>query len=203
MILLDGKKTSNQIKEEIAATVSQMKLRGERTPHLAAVLVGQDGASLTYVGSKVRSCKRIGFESTLIHLDEATSEEALLDQIDQFNNDPNIDGFIVQLPLPKHINEEKVLMAVDPDKDVDGFHPTNFGKMALDMETFIPATPFGIMELLKRYEVDTQGKHTVVIGRSHIVGRPMSILMSRKGNPGNATVTLTHSRTQNIEQYTR
>ncbi len=203
MILLDGKKTSNQIKEEIAATVSQMKLRGERTPHLAAVLVGQDGASLTYVGSKVRSCKRIGFESTLIHLDEATSEEALLDQIDQLNNDPNIDGFIVQLPLPKHINEEKVLMAVDPDKDVDGFHPTNFGKMALDMETFIPATPFGIMELLKRYEVDTQGKHTVVIGRSHIVGRPMSILMSRKGNPGNATVTLTHSRTQNIEQYTR
>ena len=203
MILLDGKKTSNQIKEEIAATVSQMKLRGERTPHLAAVLVGQDGASLTYVGSKVRSCERIGFESTLIHLDEATSEEALLDQIDQLNNDPNIDGFIVQLPLPKHINEEKVLMAVDPDKDVDGFHPTNFGKMALDMETFIPATPFGIMELLKRYEVDTQGKHTVVIGRSHIVGRPMSILMSRKGNPGNATVTLTHSRTQNIEQYTR
>ena len=203
MILLDGKKTSNQIKEEIAATVSQMKLRGERTPHLAAVLVGQDGASLTYVGSKVRSCERIGFESTLIHLDEATSEEALLDQIDQINNDPNIDGFIVQLPLPKHINEEKVLMAVDPDKDVDGFHPTNFGKMALDMETFIPATPFGIMELLKRYEVDTQGKHTVVIGRSHIVGRPMSILMSRKGNPGNATVTLTHSRTQNIEQYTR
>ena len=203
MILLDGKKTSNQIKEEIAATVSQMKLRGERTPHLAAVLVGQDGASLTYVGSKVRSCERIGFESTLIHLDEATSEEALLDQIDQLNNDPNIDGFIVQLPLPKHINEEKVLMAVDPDKDVDGFHPMNFGKMALDMETFIPATPFGIMELLKRYEVDTQGKHTVVIGRSHIVGRPMSILMSRKGNPGNATVTLTHSRTQNIEQYTR
>ncbi len=203
MILLDGKKTSNQIKEEIAATVSQMKLRGERTPHLVAVLVGQDGASLTYVGSKVRSCERIGFESTLIHLDEATSEEALLDQIDQLNNDPNIDGFIVQLPLPKHINEEKVLMAVDPDKDVDGFHPTNFGKMALDMETFIPATPFGIMELLKRYEVDTQGKHTVVIGRSHIVGRPMSILMSRKGNPGNATVTLTHSRTQNIEQYTR
>jgi len=203
MILLDGKKTSNQIKEEIAATVSQMKLRGERTPHLAAVLVGQDGASLTYVGSKVRSCERIGFESTLIHLDEATSEEALLDQIDQLNNDSNIDGFIVQLPLPKHINEEKVLMAVDPDKDVDGFHPTNFGKMALDMETFIPATPFGIMELLKRYEVDTQGKHTVVIGRSHIVGRPMSILMSRKGNPGNATVTLTHSRTQNIEQYTR
>jgi methylenetetrahydrofolate dehydrogenase (NADP+)/methenyltetrahydrofolate cyclohydrolase len=203
MILLDGKKTSNQIKEEIAATVSQMKSRGERTPHLAAVLVGQDGASLTYVGSKVRSCERIGFESTLIHLDEATSEETLLDQIDQLNNDPNIDGFIVQLPLPKHINEEKVLMAVDPDKDVDGFHPTNFGKMALDMETFIPATPYGIMELLKRYEVDTQGKHTVVIGRSHIVGRPMSILMSRKGNPGNATVTLTHSRTQNIEQYTR
>lgn len=203
MILLDGKKTSNQIKEEITATVAEMKSRGERTPHLAAVLVGQDGASLTYVGSKVRSCERIGFESTLIHLDEATSEETLLDQIDQLNNDPNIDGFIVQLPLPKHINEEKVLLAVHPDKDVDGFHPANFGKMALDMETFIPATPYGIMELLKRYEVDTQGKHTVVIGRSHIVGRPMSILMSRKGNPGNSTVTLTHSRTQNIQQYTR
>lgn len=203
MILLDGKKTSNQIKEEIAATVSEMKSRGERTPHLAAVLVGQDGASLTYVGSKVRSCERVGFESTLIHMDESTSEAALLDQIHQLNNDPAIDGFIVQLPLPKHINEEKVLMAVHPDKDVDGFHPANFGKMALDMETFIPATPFGIMELLKRYEVDTQGKHTVVIGRSHIVGRPMSILMSRKGVPGNATVTLTHSRTQNIEQYTR
>lgn len=203
MILLDGKKTSNQIKEEIAVTVSEMKSRGERTPHLAAVLVGQDGASLTYVGSKVRSCERVGFESTLIHMDESTSEAALLDQIHQLNNDPAIDGFIVQLPLPKHINEEKVLMAVHPDKDVDGFHPANFGKMALDMETFIPATPFGIMELLKRYEVDTQGKHTVVIGRSHIVGRPMSILMSRKGVPGNATVTLTHSRTQNIEQYTR
>lgn len=203
MILLDGKKTSNQIKEEIAVTVSEMKSRGERTPHLAAVLVGQDGASLTYVGSKVRSCERVGFESTLIHMDESTSEATLLDQIHQLNNDPAIDGFIVQLPLPKHINEEKVLMAVHPDKDVDGFHPANFGKMALDMETFIPATPFGIMELLKRYKVNTQGKHTVVIGRSHIVGRPMSILMSRKGVPGNATVTLTHSRTQNIEQYTR
>ena len=181
MEILDGKKISNQIKEEITVEVAQMKERGEKVPHLAAVLVGNDGASLTYVGSKVRSCKKIGFESTLIHLPEETTEEDLLKQVHQLNNDPAIDGYIVQLPLPKHIDEEKVLMAVDPDKDVDGFHPTNFGKMALDMETFISTTPFGIMELLKRYNVDTEGKHTVVIGRSHIVGRPISILMSQKG----------------------
>lgn len=179
-----------------------MKERGEKVPHLAAVLVGNDGASLTYVGSKVRSCKKIGFESTLIHLPEETTEEDLLKQVYQLNNDPDIDGYIVQLPLPKHIDEEKVLMAVDPDKDVDGFHPTNFGKMALDMETFISATPFGIMELLKRYNVETEGKHTVVIGRSHIVGRPISILMSQKGNPGNSTVTLAHSRTKNLKELT-
>ncbi len=203
MTILDGKKTSNQIKEEIAAQVAQMKANGQRPPHLAAVLVGNDGASLTYVGSKVRSCEKIGFKSTLIHLPESTSEAELLSQIVSLNNDNNLDGYIVQLPLPKHINEEKILLAVDPKKDVDGFHPTNFGRMALEMETFIPATPFGIMELLKRYEVETQGKHTVVIGRSHIVGRPMSILMSRKGNPGNSTVTLTHSRTQDIEKFTR
>ena len=202
MEILDGKKVSNQIKEEITVEVAQMKERGEKVPHLAAVLVGNDGASLTYVGSKVRSCKKIGFESTLIHLPEETTEDELLNRVRQLNNDREIDGYIVQLPLPKHIDEEKVLMAVDPDKDVDGFHPTNFGKMALDMETFISATPFGIMELFKRYNVDTEGKHTVVIGRSHIVGRPISILMSQKGNPGNATVTLAHSRTKNLKELT-
>ncbi|MEO2051612.1 MAG: bifunctional methylenetetrahydrofolate dehydrogenase/methenyltetrahydrofolate cyclohydrolase FolD [Allomuricauda sp.] len=202
MEILDGKKISNQIKEEIAVEVAQMKERGEKVPHLAAVLVGNDGASLTYVGSKVRSCKKIGFESTLIHLPEDTSEEALLQQVHDLNNNPDIDGYIVQLPLPKHIDEEKVLMAVDADKDVDGFHPTNFGKMALEMETFISATPFGIMELLRRYNVDISGKHAVVIGRSHIVGRPISILMSQKGKPGNATVTLTHSRTTDIKSLT-
>ncbi|MEY8779258.1 bifunctional methylenetetrahydrofolate dehydrogenase/methenyltetrahydrofolate cyclohydrolase FolD [Allomuricauda sp. XS_ASV26] len=202
MKILDGKKVSNQIKEEITVEVAKMKQQGEKVPHLAAVLVGNDGASLTYVGSKVRSCKKIGFESTLIHLPEETTEEELLKQVYQLNNDPNIDGYIVQLPLPKHIDEEKVLMAVDPDKDVDGFHPTNFGKMALDMETFVSATPFGIMELLKRYQVETEGKHTVVIGRSHIVGRPISILMSQKGSPGNSTVTLAHSRTKNLKELT-
>ena len=202
MTILDGKKISNQIKDEIADEVAQMRSRGEKVPHLAAVLVGNDGASLTYVGSKVRSCKRIGFESTLIHLPEETTEEALLEQVKTLNEDSDIDGYIVQLPLPKHIDEQKVLMAVDPDKDVDGFHPTNFGKMALDMESFIPATPFGIMELLKRYELDTEGKHTVVIGRSHIVGRPISILMSQKGKAANATVTVAHSRTKDLKALT-
>lgn len=202
MEILDGRKISNQIKDEIAVEVAQMKARGEKVPHLAAVLVGNDGASLTYVGSKVRSCKKIGFESTLIHLPEDISEEVLLQQVHDLNNNPDIDGYIVQLPLPKHIDEEKVLMAVDADKDVDGFHPTNFGKMALEMESFISATPFGIMELLRRYNVETEGKHTVVIGRSHIVGRPISILMSQKGKPGNSTVTLTHSRTRDIKSIT-
>lgn len=203
MEILDGKKISNQIKDEIAEEVGKMKTKGEKVPHLAAVLVGEDGASLTYVGSKVRACERIGFESTLVKLPEATTEEELLEKIHELNTNDDIDGFIVQLPLPKHIDEQKVLLAVDPDKDVDGFHPANFGKMALEMESFIPATPFGIMELLKRYEVPTSGKHTVVIGRSHIVGRPISILMSRKGDPGNSTVTLTHSRTQNLEAFTK
>ena len=203
MEILDGKKISNQIKEEIAVEVAQMKQRGEKVPHLAAVLVGNDGASLTYVGSKVRSCKKIGFESTLIHLPEDTTEEALLNQVRELNDNPDIDGYIVQLPLPKHIDEEKVLMAVHPDKDVDGFHPTNFGKMALDMETFIPATPFGIMELLRRYDVNTEGKHTVVIGRSHIVGRPISILMSQKGKAANSTVTVAHSRTKDLKEFTQ
>lgn len=200
MEILDGKKISNQIKEEIAVEVAEMKTKGEKVPHLAAVLVGNDGASLTYVGSKVRSCQRIGFESTLVQLPNTTSEIELLEKIEELNQNDDIDGFIVQLPLPPQIDTQKVLMAVNPDKDVDGFHPMNFGKMALDMSTFIPATPFGILELLERYNVDTKGKHTVVIGRSHIVGRPMSILMGRKGWPGNSTVTLTHSHTKNITQ---
>ena len=203
MQLLDGKKTSEDIKKEIAIEVQQMKDNGEKVPHLAAVIVGTDGASLTYVGSKVRSCQQIGFDSTLVSLPETITEDELLLKIKELNEDDNLDGYIVQLPLPKHIDEQKLLMAIDPDKDVDGFHPANFGKMALDMDTFIPATPFGIMQLLERYKVDTVGKHTVVIGRSHIVGRPMSILMSRKGNPGDSTVTLTHSRTKNIEEFTK
>jgi len=203
MTILDGKQTANDIKTELAVRVDQLVLQGKRPPHLAAVLVGNDGASLTYVGSKVRSCERIGYESTLIQLPEETTEAELLQQIDRLNANAAVDGFIVQLPLPKHIDEEKVLMAIDPDKDVDGFHPTNFGKMALDMESFIPATPYGIMELLRRYQIDISGKHAVVIGRSHIVGRPMSILLSRKSSPGNATVTLTHSRTKNLADITK
>ncbi|MEK9530245.1 MAG: bifunctional methylenetetrahydrofolate dehydrogenase/methenyltetrahydrofolate cyclohydrolase FolD [Flavobacteriaceae bacterium] len=201
--LLDGKATSNQIKEELTEQVAELTSAGKRPPHLAAVLVGNDGASLTYVGSKVRSCQKIGFESTLIQLNDTITQDELLATIDKLNKDNSLDGFIVQLPLPKHINEEVVLDAINPKKDVDGFHPTNFGKMALGMETFIPATPFGIMELLKRYALDISGKHAVVIGRSHIVGRPMSILLSNKGNPGNATVTLTHSRTQNLAEITK
>ena len=201
--ILDGKATSNQIKEELTQEVTALKASGKRPPHLAAVLVGNDGASLTYVGSKVRSCEKIGFDSTLIRLEDTVTQDELLETIDTLNNDVTLDGFIVQLPLPKHIDEEVVLHAINPNKDVDGFHPTNFGKMALGMETFIPATPFGIMELLRRYKLDISGKHAVVIGRSHIVGRPMSILLSEKGNPGNATVTLTHSRTQNLAEITR
>lgn len=203
MKLLDGKKTSEQIKQEIAEEVKQMKANGQKVPHLAAVLVGNDGASLTYVGSKVKACEQVGFESTLITLPSEITENELLTKIDELNKNPEIDGYIVQLPLPKHIDSQKVLMAVDPEKDVDGFHPANFGKIALDMEAFIPATPFGIMELLKRYNVETKGKHVVVVGRSHIVGRPMSILLSQKGNPGNATVTLTHSYTPNIQEITK
>ena len=203
MIILDGKKTSNDIKDEIAESVNEIVAKGSRPPHLAAVIVGDDGASLTYVGSKVRACKRVGFESTLIKLPESITENELLDKVNELNNDENIDGYIVQLPLPKHIDSQKILMAVDANKDVDGFHPTNFGKMALSLPTFISATPFGIMELLKRYDVETSGKHTVVIGRSDIVGRPISILMSQKSNPGNSTVTLAHSRTENIEELTK
>lgn len=203
MVLLDGKKTSNDIKDEIAIEVQKMKDRGERVPHLAAVLVGVDGASLTYVGSKVRACERVGFESTLIQLPDTASEEDLLQKIKELNESKEIDGFIVQLPLPKQIEEQKVLNAVNPSKDVDGFHPENFGRMALEMESFIPATPFGILQLLERYQVETKGKHTVVIGRSHIVGRPMSILMSQKGPAGNSTVTLTHSHTKNLSEITK
>ena len=199
MEILDGKKVSNDIKKEITAQVEQMKARGEKVPHLAAVIVGNDGASLTYVGSKVRSCERIGFESTLIKMPSTTSQVELLKKIEELNQNDAIDGFIVQLPLPEQIDTQAVIMAINPDKDVDGFHPTNFGKMALDMSTFIPATPFGILELLERYNIETQGKRTVVIGRSHIVGRPMSILMGRKGWPGNCTVTQAHSRTNNLD----
>ena len=203
MIILDGKKTSNDIKAEIAESVKEIVAKGARPPHLAAVIVGDNGASLTYVGSKVRACKRVGFESTLIKLPESISENELLEKVNELNNDENIDGYIVQLPLPKHIDSQKILIAVDADKDVDGFHPTNFGKMALSLSTFISATPFGIMELLKRYDVETSGKHTVVIGRSDIVGRPISILMSQKSIPGNSTVTLAHSRTKNIDELTK
>ena len=203
MQLLDGKKTSEDIKNEIAAEVQSIKAAGGKVPHLAAVIVGSNGASLTYVGSKVKSCQQIGFDSTLVALPEDITEADLLAKIKELNEDDNLDGYIVQLPLPKHIDEQKILLAIDPDKDVDGFHPTNFGRMALEMESFIPATPFGIMQLLERYKVETAGKHTVVIGRSHIVGRPMSILMSRKGNPGDSTVTLTHSRTKNLEEFTK
>ena len=203
MKLLDGKFTSNQIKEEITLAVDQRKTLGKKTPHLAAILVGNDGASMTYVSSKVKACERVGFESTLIELPDTTTEEDLLKQIQSLNSNPDIDGYIVQLPLPKHIDEQKVLIAVDPAKDVDGFHPVNVGKMTLDLPTFLPATPYGIMELLERYEVETSGKNVVVIGRSHIVGRPMSILMSQKRKAGNATVTVAHSRTANLKEICR
>ena len=203
MEILDGKKLSQQIKEEIKQTVILRKKNGEKIPHLAALLVGNDGASLTYVGSKVRSCEQVGFKSTLIRLESNITEQALIDKIKELNNDDTLDGYIVQLPLPNHIDEEKILLAIDPKKDVDGFHPSNFGRMALEMDSYIPATPFGIMEMLKRNEIDISGKHCVVIGRSNIVGRPISILMSQKGDPGNATVTLAHSRSKNIEQLTQ
>jgi len=203
MVILDGKKTSNDLKDEIAIEVAKRRSNGNKIPHLAAILVGTDGASMTYVNSKVKSCEKVGFNSTLIDLPEDTTEEQLLNEIDDLNKDKDIDGFIVQLPLPKQIDEQKVLMAIDPNKDVDGFHPVNVGKMTLDLPTFLPATPFGIMELLKRYKVETSGKNVVVIGRSHIVGRPMSILLSQKRDVGNATVTLVHSRTKNLEDITK
>lgn len=203
MILLDGKKTSAEIKEEIALQVAELVREDKKKPHLAAIIVGSDGASLTYVNAKVKACERVGFESTLIRLPKETTEEELLNEIEILNVDNDIDGFIVQLPLPDHIDEQKILMAVDPDKDVDGFHPTNVGKMALNLPTFISATPFGILELLERYNIETSGKDVVVIGRSHIVGAPMSILLSQKRTVGNATVTLTHSRTKNLAEITK
>jgi len=202
MILLDGKKTAADIKEEIALEVSALKDNGKKTPHLAAIIVGNNGASITYVNAKVKACERVGFESTLIRLNEDTTEEELLNEIGILNIDNDIDGFIVQLPLPSHIDEQKILMAVDPNKDVDGFHPTNVGKMALNLPTFISATPYGILELLERYEVETSGKHVVVLGRSHIVGSPMSILLAQKRKVGNATVTMCHSRTKNLKEIT-
>ena len=203
MIILDGKKTSNDIKEEIAFEVNSIVSSGGKTPHLSAILVGSDGASETYVNAKVKACAKVGFQSTLIRLSEDVSEEDLLAEVKKINDNSDIDGLIVQLPLPKHINEMKVTEAIDPKKDVDGFHPSNIGRMALNLPTYLPATPAGILELLKRYDVETSGKHCVVIGRSHIVGSPMSILMSRNNNPGNCTVTLTHSRTQNLKEITK
>ena len=202
-IIIDGKKIASLIKEEIKNQVEEIISKGGRAPHLAAVLVGDDGASLTYVSNKVASCKQVGFKSSLITLPYEIEEEKLLSEITRLNEDKEIDGFIVQLPLPKHIDGDKVLLAINPKKDVDGFHPTNFGKMAVDMETFVPATPYGIIELLERYNIDTNGKHTVVIGRSNIVGRPISILMSRKAKWGNSTVTVVHSRTKNLEFFTK
>lgn len=203
MNLLDGKATSQQIKTEIKAETDALKATGKRVPHLAAVLVGSDGASETYVAAKIKACEEVGFKSTLHRLDTSVTEAELLDLIRQMNADEGLDGFIVQLPLPEHISEEKVLELVDPRKDVDGFHPQNVGRLTLGLPTFVSATPAGIMELLARYGVETAGKHCVVLGRSNIVGTPMSLLLSRNTNPGNCTVTLCHSRTKNIEEITR
>jgi len=203
MILLDGKKTANDIKEEIAIEVSSLIANDGKKPHLAAILVGSDGASETYVNAKVKACEKVGFESTLVRFDNVVSESDLLSEIEKINNNLDIDGLIVQLPLPIGIDEMKVTQAINPTKDVDGFHPANIGKMALNLPTYLPATPAGILELMERYNVETSGKHCVVIGRSHIVGSPMSILMARNNNPGNCTVTLTHSRTQNLKEITK
>ena len=203
MTLLDGKATSEAVKAEIAEAVAKRKEKGLKTPHLAAVLVGADPASQTYVRNKVKACERCGFESTLIERSAETTEEELLQIVDQLNNDDSIDGFIVQLPLPKHIDEQKVIEAVKREKDVDGFHPENVGRMALSLPCFLPATPYGILQLLERYKIETSGKHAVVIGRSHIVGSPMSILLARNAYPGNCTVTITHSRTKNLKEICR
>jgi len=203
MKILDGKIISEQVKLELAEAVTSMVSEGHRAPHLAAILVGNDGASETYVGCKVKSCEQIGFGSTLVRLPSDVSEERLLSEIEAINNNDDIDGLIVQLPLPKHIDEQRVIEAVQPDKDVDGFHPVNVGKLVLGLPTFVSATPQGIMMLLERYGIETSGKHCVVIGRSNIVGTPMSILLSRNSNPGNCTVTLCHSRTVGLENFTR
>lgn len=203
MQILDGKTTAEQIKAEIAEQVKQIKAAGGKIPHLAAILVGNDGASETYVNSKVLDCEQVGFESTLIRLPAETTEQELLDKVQELNQNDAIDGFIVQVPLPPHIDETRIILAIDPAKDVDGFSPASVGRMCLGLPTFISATPNGIMELLKRYQIDTSGKHCVVVGRSNIVGTPMSILMSRNSNPGNATVTLVHSRTPDMAAVCR
>ena len=200
MRLLDGTACSQQIRKEIATEVEALITQGKRAPHLAAVLVGDDGASQNYVGMKVRDCEEVGFGSTTIRLDANTTEDELLAKIAELNADDGIDGFIVQLPLPPQIDENKVILAIDPSKDVDGFCPENVGNLSLGLPTFISATPNGIMELLRRYKVDTEGKHCVVLGRSNIVGTPMAVLMSRNTNPGNATVTIAHSRTKNLKE---
>lgn len=199
MQLLDGKATAEQIREELREAVEKRKNNGEKIPHLAAILVGHDGGSLTYVSAKVKACDHIGFESSLITYDSDVTEEELLKKVHELNNDNNIDGFIVQLPLPKHIDELKVTEAIDPNKDVDGFHPMNLGRMVLSLPGFLPATPAGIMELLKRNNIETSGKDCVIIGRSNIVGTPLSIMLSRNSNPGNCTVTLAHSRTKDLK----
>jgi methylenetetrahydrofolate dehydrogenase (NADP+) / methenyltetrahydrofolate cyclohydrolase len=203
MTIIDGKKLSDLLKTEVAAEVEKIKANGGKIPHLAAVLVGDDPASQVYVRNKVKSCEDVGFKSTLIRRAADATEAEILAVVDQLNNDPDVDGFIVQLPLPKHINEEHVTLAIDPKKDVDGFHPVNFGRMALGLPSYLPATPYGIMTMLERYGVETAGKNAVVIGRSNIVGTPMAFLLSRKGNPGDCTVTLVHSRTKNMKEVVR
>ncbi len=202
MKLIDGKAIAAKIKGEIAEEVNQIKAAGGKTPHLAAVLVGHDGGSETYVANKVKACKAVGFSSTLIRFEEDVAEQELLNQVNKLNNDPDIDGFIVQLPLPKHISETKITEAIDYRKDVDGFHPVNVGRMSLGMPCFLSATPSGIMELLKRYEIETSGKHCVILGRSNIVGKPAAMLMMQKAYPGDCTVTVCHSRTPNIKEIT-
>ena len=203
MIILDGKKTSSDIKNEIAAEVINLIDKGMKTPHLAAILVGNNGASETYVNAKVKACNRVGYDSTLVRLDERISEESLVEEIIKINKNDSIDGLIVQLPLPKHINEKKIINTISIEKDVDGFHPLNIGNMTLNLPSFIPATPAGILELLDRYKIETLGKNCVVIGRSHIVGLPISILMARNNKPGNSTVTIVHSKSKNIKDICR
>ena len=200
--ILDGLKVSKEIKQEIRSDVEKIVAGKRRAPHLVAILVGSNGASMTYVNNKIKDCREVGFKSSLVKFPSTVSEAELLEKIKELNKSKDVDGFIVQLPLPKQIDQEKIIMAIDPRKDVDGFHPENFGKMALEMDTFLPATPFGILTLLERYGIETEGKHCVIIGRSRIVGKPMSILMGRKHFPGNSTVTLTHSYTPHIEKFT-
>ncbi|MDA9325169.1 bifunctional 5,10-methylene-tetrahydrofolate dehydrogenase/5,10-methylene-tetrahydrofolate cyclohydrolase [Flavobacteriales bacterium] len=203
MIILDGKKTSSDIKNEIAAEVINLIDKGMKTPHLAAILVGNNGASETYVNAKVKACNRVGYDSTLVRLDERISEESLVEEIIKINKNDSIDGLIVQLPLPKHINEKKIINTIIIEKDVDGFHPLNIGNMTLNLPSFVPATPAGILELLDRYKIETLGKNCVVLGRSHIVGLPVSILMARNNQPGNSTVTIVHSKSKNIKDICR